>query len=724
MKKTITINVGCYPFIINDDAYEALNQYLNSVHQYFQNTESYAEITGDIEGRLAEIFLEKLGSRQILELSDIHAAIEMMGKPEDFGAAASGESTASEGPENTDYRTGKRLFRDPEDRVLGGVCSGIAAFFGISDPLVIRLLFVVLVFVFGLSAVFYFVLWIAMPKAVSSSDRLAMRGEPVNVSNIAKIVEEEISKLSDSIQGNKANEDKRAAANENRSSFRRIVGNVFTFFGELLRQIVEVLGILIKPIMAFFGILGIIFLAAIWVALVVALAYGRGFINNFFGHETKLAYLAGFNVFFMAATVIALLGMFLLRLFFNSRFSRKWYPLLGGFFLLNFISLALAGAGVLTNFSSNSSYVGETLDINIPSDTLNLKLIRTSEDKSVEWRENLPDFSYQGVKMYVKKADGNTFRLVKSISSYGSSLEDAEGNASKLNFTPELMGNELKISERIDLNGQPFRAQTVSLTLYVPEGKFLSGDNYFFDNFLTFSAEEGSFCEDASQGFQIYLMQESGQLICMNALSEGLKTRTLDNADFSNLKISGIEDIEIIQSNQFAVKLMSRDIALSKISVLQSAETLVIRNETDSNEYGRHSDRNNVKLSIYMPILEMLDTEGDGKLDISGFNQPKMTLNLFGRQDADILANVNDLHLDIEKANVHLQGNGRKMDARVQQNGLLQARQYTLQDANISLRSGAQARIYATGTVAIKGEVENLEISGGATLRRRGGQEL
>ena len=724
MKKTVNINVGGYPFIINDDAYELLNRYLNSVHQHFRNSGSYEEITGDIEGRLAEIFLEKLGSRQILETSDVLTAIEMMGKPEDFGAAGSGESTATQGPESTNYKTGKRLFRDPEDQLLGGVCSGIAAYFGISDPLWVRLLFILLVFVFGLSAAFYFVLWIAMPKATSSSDRLAMRGEPVNVTNIAKVVEEEISKISDSIQGNKVNMDKRAAANENRSSFSRIVGNILSFFGELLRQIVEVLRILIRPIMAFFGILGIIFLAIIWVTFIVALSYGHGFISSFFGQETKLAYLAGFNVFFIAASVIALLGMLLLRLFFNYRINRKWYQLLGGFFLLNFISIALAGAGILTNFSSRSSYVGETLEINIPSDTLNLKLIRATEGNAVEWNAILQDFSYQGVKMDVKKAEGSSFRLVKSISSYGSSLEDAEHNASKLNFTPELTGNELKISEKIDLNGQPFRAQTVSLTLYVPEGKFVSGDNYFFDNFLSFSAEEGEFCEDASQGFQIYRMQESEQLICMNALSEGLKTRTLDNTDFSTLKISGIEDVEIIQSDHYAVKLMSRDIALSKINVIQSAETLVIRSEAESTENGRRSDRKNVKLTIYMPLLELLDTEGDGKLDISGFNQPKMTLNLFGRQDADIMVNVIDLQLDVEKANVHLQGNGRKMDARVQQNGMLQARQYTLQDANISLRSGAQARIYATGAVSLRGEVENLEISGGATLRRREGQEL
>ncbi|HMR43415.1 MAG TPA: PspC domain-containing protein [Saprospiraceae bacterium] len=205
MNKVFNINLGSYPFTIDEDAFAHLEKYLKTIHQHFKQSEGYEEIVADIESRLAELFQENLGSRKIVTLKDVKLAITIMGTPEEFGA----DPIEEHGPEaeprskkqthrefSDNYRTGKRLFRNPDDEVIGGVCSGIAAYFGIQDPLWVRLFFVLVTISGGFGIPAYLILWAILPKAESASDRLSMRGEPINVSNIGKIIEEEIEHLS------------------------------------------------------------------------------------------------------------------------------------------------------------------------------------------------------------------------------------------------------------------------------------------------------------------------------------------------------------------------------------------------------------------------------------------------------------------------------------------------------------------------------------------------
>lgn len=204
MNKVFNINLGGYPFTIDENAFEHLSTYLQTIHRHFRDSEGYEEITADIESRMAELFQEGLEGRQIVTLKDVNGAIAIMGTPEDFGAEPIMEEatthTKQEGRKRkSNYQTGKRLFRNPDDEVVGGLCSGIAAYFGLEDPLWVRLGFVLLVISGGFGIPAYIILWAIVPKAETASDRLAMRGEPVNVSNIGKIVEEEIEYFSDRV---------------------------------------------------------------------------------------------------------------------------------------------------------------------------------------------------------------------------------------------------------------------------------------------------------------------------------------------------------------------------------------------------------------------------------------------------------------------------------------------------------------------------------------------
>ncbi len=199
MNKVFTINLGGYPFTIDEDAFEHLDKYLKAIHRHFKQSEGYEEITEDIEARLAELFQSSMGNRPIVSLKDVEQAIATMGRPEEFGDEPLEEETAgAEGGESS-YKTGKRLFRNPDDEVVAGVCSGVAAYFGIQDPVWIRILFVLITISGGFGIPMYIVLWAILPQAETAGDRLAMRGEPINVSNIGKIIQEEVEHISEKV---------------------------------------------------------------------------------------------------------------------------------------------------------------------------------------------------------------------------------------------------------------------------------------------------------------------------------------------------------------------------------------------------------------------------------------------------------------------------------------------------------------------------------------------
>jgi len=206
MNKVLNINLGGYPFTIDDDAFGHLENYLDTIHAHFKKSEGYEEITSDIEARMAELFQEQLNGRSIVTIRIVEICIGIMGTPEEFGAEGLEEEDSFQernqshsSEKQTNYQTGKKLFRDPDDTTVGGVCSGIAAYFGVEDPLWVRLLFVLGFFSGTIGLWAYIILWIIIPEAKSAGDRLAMKGEPINVSNIGKIIEDEIDVFADKL---------------------------------------------------------------------------------------------------------------------------------------------------------------------------------------------------------------------------------------------------------------------------------------------------------------------------------------------------------------------------------------------------------------------------------------------------------------------------------------------------------------------------------------------
>jgi phage shock protein PspC (stress-responsive transcriptional regulator) len=186
MKITVSINLGGYSFNIDEDAYAELKRYLKNLELHFAGEESSSEILSDIETRMAELFRAKLTSyKQVINIDDVHQAVSVMGTPEDISDA--------DGPSARDKFSAPgyhRMYRDTDHRIIGGVCSGMAAYWDL-EPWIMRVIFVVLAISGGLGILVYLILYIVLPEAKTTAQKIEMKGNPVNIHNIKESVKKE-----------------------------------------------------------------------------------------------------------------------------------------------------------------------------------------------------------------------------------------------------------------------------------------------------------------------------------------------------------------------------------------------------------------------------------------------------------------------------------------------------------------------------------------------------
>ena len=186
-EKNITINLLGSLYAIDEDAYELLNQYLNNMKRYFARKEDGAEIADDIEHRIAELLADlKAQGVEAITIEHIEDIIKRIGNPEEMDDEEwneNPEENTASAPE-PGQRVGKKLFRNPDDKMLSGVTSGIAAFFGL-DTLLCRILMVLFALITkGVMIPIYLLMWLIMPEARTPEERLMMQGKPVNMNNL------------------------------------------------------------------------------------------------------------------------------------------------------------------------------------------------------------------------------------------------------------------------------------------------------------------------------------------------------------------------------------------------------------------------------------------------------------------------------------------------------------------------------------------------------------
>ncbi len=196
MKKVINITLGGIVFAIEQDAYDTLASYLEDIKKNLTLTDDAQEIVGDIESAIAEKFsVRKRNERVAVTDGDVAAVVSEMGSPADFRESEDADTTSSVHAQvSSDATVKKRLYRDTDDAIVAGVASGLAKYFDI-DPVIVRLAFVISIFFNGLGILAYSILWLVIPKAETTAQKYAMRGEKVTLKEITEQVKKNLKGL-------------------------------------------------------------------------------------------------------------------------------------------------------------------------------------------------------------------------------------------------------------------------------------------------------------------------------------------------------------------------------------------------------------------------------------------------------------------------------------------------------------------------------------------------
>ncbi|MDX1283799.1 MAG: PspC domain-containing protein [Draconibacterium sp.] len=486
MKKTFTINISGTVFHIEDDAYEVLQKYLINLKNHFGSDEEGKEILTDIEARIAEIFTSKCTEdKKVVTLDWVNEVMEMMGTPEDF-AEEEGEDEPSIASE---AKRKRRLYRDPDRRVLGGVCGGLGAYFNM-DPVILRIIFVVLFILNGLGLLAYLVLWIAVPKAASTAQRLEMRGQEATVKNIEKSIKEEVKEVKESYKKFKESD----TYSKGKKSMEGAGDVVYNIFKVLLKVFVILVGVGLL-LSGFFGLLG----------LISSMVIGHSFVSGWpMVWSPDIYFPDVLNYFVEPGTItfgmvlvgllagIPLLAMLYIgtKLVFRYKSNNTAIGLsMMGVWFIALIALLAISAGQLKNFKDRSSVTNTEIVSCNSCETLYLRL---GEDRYEDYAE--VDIDIEGYNVYVvdgeevfvgepeldvERSSSDEFVVTVRTASRGKSRNEARENSQNVEYNYELTDSTLTFDPYFFVEeGKKWRNQEVFITVKVPEGKavFLDDD--------------------------------------------------------------------------------------------------------------------------------------------------------------------------------------------------------------------------------------------------------
>lgn len=266
MKKTLTVNLGGTVFHIDEDAYRLLDNYLSNLKLHFRRQAGADEIVNDIELRISELFSEKLiAGSQVITIADVEEVIVRMGKPEEMETGAEEEKTFSY------TTTRRRLYRNPDDRMLGGVIGGLSVYLG-WDTTWFRLIFIFCaIFGFKLLIPLYIICWIVIPEARTAAEKLNMRGEAVTMENIGKTVTDGFERVANNVNDY-------VKSDKPRTSMQRTGDTLMMVVGWFLKICLVIFAIVCSPVLFVFGI---VFVALLFAAIVVAISGGAALISLF-----------------------------------------------------------------------------------------------------------------------------------------------------------------------------------------------------------------------------------------------------------------------------------------------------------------------------------------------------------------------------------------------------------------------------------------------------------
>lgn len=481
MNKTVTINLSGIVFHIDENAYEVLRKYLDNLKMQFAGVQGKEEIIADIESRMAEMFTEKVNiSKNVIMMDDVQSVIEVMGRPEQVAGEEEITSGSLPRAEGTLYyeTVNKRFFRNPDDKILGGVCSGISAYFDI-DPIWMRLAFALSVIFAGTGILIYIILWIIIPEARTAGEKLQMRGERVNVENIKKSVQEEMENLKK--RGETFAKD---TYDESKVRVRSASGKAGDFIADIFRA-------LVKFIVVVFGIFITILSICMLLALTLTIFSGIGVVNFAIPHTILNMVVTSAQVWWLIIGGLLAIGIPFtllllngLKILFKVNLNLKMIgAVMAGLWLIGLGICIIVGIQIASEYKDDSHSSQTTILSQIHSGKIIIKADRhwaTNDDNfDLGDFDNLIISSEDGdsvvcpaVRLNVEQSENDSVYLITHISSRGSSNQEAHRLASKISYQYRVNDSVIVLPNYFLMNtSDKYRGQNVRLTLRVPQGK-------------------------------------------------------------------------------------------------------------------------------------------------------------------------------------------------------------------------------------------------------------
>lgn len=574
MNKTVNINLAGIFFHIDEDAYLKLQRYLEAIKRSFTDSQGRSEIIADIEIRIAELFSERMKTdRQVIGNKEVDQVITIMGQPEDYlvdDEIFEDEPKTKTSRSKSSNSNSKKLFRDTDNSYVGGVASGLSYYFNI-DVVWIRLIWVLLIFGAGTGVFLYILLWIFIPEATSTSDKITMTGEEVTITNIEKKIRDGFDSVSENVKNidfqkhaDKFKEGFDQASDSISDSVKRIDTNKIkssskSFFGSLG----QVFSSVFKVFSKFIGVALVVSCVAGIIALLIGLIFGtffeadlRFFDTNFVnGYNTEAGPFWMFPVLIFIVSVIPIiffiyLGLKILVNNLKPMGNVAKYSLIG-FWILAVIGLAVISARQGLSYKEEAAVVKTTPFTSIKANDTLVVSMNYNDSFADRFRRDYglqkahddngnPIIFSQGIRLIVKSTKDSVAKLRVDKSARGTNYNIAKDRARNIQYNYRLTNNNLVLNNHFTVpNDAISRDQEVELTLFLPEGTILYAEestyNYHRNNTHYYNDILNNGMEEH------YLLVKRSKLLCLDCDNQNndvnhqqINTKPLINKNNSN----------------------------------------------------------------------------------------------------------------------------------------------------------------------------------------------
>jgi phage shock protein PspC (stress-responsive transcriptional regulator) len=618
------------------------------------------------------------------------------------------------------------MYRNPEDRVLGGVCSGVAAYFG-ADAAVIRVLFVITFFLGGTGLIAYLILWIILPEARSITDKVQMTGEPVTLENIESNIKKSLKV---------ENEEEESTVVKVLLFPFRLIAMIITGLGKvlgpLLMFLVEAARIILGLILVLTGI-SFIFALVISLGIILGLVSGGGdymtwwdFPYQVIGEAIPtLTVIMAFLASLIPALLVTLLGLSVIAKTKVVTATVGWTMF--GIWLISLIGLAFTVPKIIYEFRAEGDYE-QTQEYPIQAKSVHFELFETGLD------------DYDFTNLEIKGYEGENLQLVQQFHAMGNSRKAAIENAQMVSYNVNVKDSILVFDSNIKFDEDAkFRFQELDMTLYIPYGQVFTIDNSMRHILEYYSISRHGYDYRQLEN-NSWVFNPSG-LECITCFESQRKERVIERSedyrrsyeeafdvkgyyeekefrDFDNIVISGAFETNIIQAEKFRVMISGNRGEVEEVKIGQDGNLLEISLDRDLIERG--ANRNRAKLVIGMPGLESLELNGATKAWVRGFDEDRIRIELNGASEADVDMDCyeTDIHLS-GASRLTISGTGHELTADLAAASSLDAYEFRVDDAWIDASVASSAKVFVRENLEIDASMaSDIKYRGGAKVRR------